>query len=78
MKLVAGQSLLRDEIRMIANPSSETVRQLLRAYSQKKRCLDLTRGRSVNSLILTDEDQLVLLPFRIKTLVDRVLEAEAE
>jgi regulator of extracellular matrix RemA (YlzA/DUF370 family) len=73
MKLAAGQSIAKSEILLIANPSAESVRHLLRVYSQKKKCLDLTRGRAVNSLLLTDEDQIVLLPFKVKTVVDRLV-----
>ncbi len=76
IKLVAGQSIAKAEILLIVKPTSESARQLLRVYSQKKKCLDLTRGRSVNSLLLTDEDQLILLPLRVRTLVDRLLGVE--
>lgn len=76
IKLVAGQSIAKEEIVLIVKPTSESARQLLRLYSQKKKCLDLTKGRAVNSLMLTDEDQLILLPLRVRTLVDRLLGAE--
>jgi len=75
IKLVAGHSIAKEEILLVVKPTSESARQLLRLYSQKKKCLDLTRGRSVNSLMLTDEDQLILLPLRARTLVDRLLGA---
>ncbi|MBI1744319.1 DUF370 domain-containing protein [Candidatus Acetothermia bacterium] len=78
VKLGAKESIASDEIILIAKPSLTAVRQLAREYVRAKRCINGTGDRRANSAILTTDDTLILSSLRIRTVVDRVLQMEAE
>lgn len=64
------------EIRAIVRPDSLPVKQMVNAYDERHRLIDLTRGRKRRSVIVTKSGYLVLSPLRTPTLAERYMEVE--
>lgn len=61
----------KDEVVAIARPDSLPIKEMIQAYDDQNRLIDLTRGRKRRSVIVTSSGFVVLSPLRTPTLSDR-------
>jgi regulator of extracellular matrix RemA (YlzA/DUF370 family) len=66
----------KDEIVVIARPSSPPVQRLIESHKQSEKLVDLTGGRPARAVIFTISGYAVLAPQRPETLVRRFLVQE--
>ena len=65
-----------DEVVAIARPDSLPIKQMVNAYDDQHRLIDLTRGRKRRSVIVTKSGYVVLSPLRTPTLAERYMNSE--
>ena len=61
----------KNEIVAIARPDSLPIKEMIQAYDDQNRLIDLTRGRKRRSVIVTSSGYVILSPLRTPTLADR-------
>ena len=66
----------KDEIVAIARPDSLPIKEMIQAYDDQNRLIDLTRGRKRRSVIVSSSGYVILSPLRTPTLADRYAESE--
>ena len=66
----------KDEIVAIARPDSLPIKEMIQAYDEQNRLIDLTRGRKRRSVIVTSSGFVVLSPLRTPTLAERYMDSD--
>jgi len=66
----------KKEIVAIARPDSLPIKEMIQAYDEQNRLIDLTRGRKRRSVIVTSSGFVVLSPLRTPTLAERYMDSD--
>lgn len=66
----------KDEIVAIARPDSLPIKEMIQAYDDQNRLIDLTRGRKRRAVLVTRSGYVVLSPLRTPTLADRYVNSD--
>lgn len=66
----------KDEIVAIARPDSLPIKEMIQAYDEQNRLIDLTRGRKRRAVLVTRSGFVVLSPLRTPTLAERYVNSD--
>jgi regulator of extracellular matrix RemA (YlzA/DUF370 family) len=66
----------KDEIVAIARPDSLPIKEMIQAYDEQDRLIDLTRGRKRRAVLVTRSGYVVLSPLRTPTLAERYVDSD--
>lgn len=70
-----GNVLYVPKIVAILNPGSRAVKRLRDEAKESGKLIDASEGKKVRSLIITDNDHIVLSALQVETLVSRLAES---
>lgn len=66
-----GNSVVRDRIVAIVNPSSAPIKRLKEEAKENKNLIDVTQGRRTRSIIITDSNHVILSAVQAETIAQR-------